>query len=384
MNAHTEIKADAVIKTLTVDIGDLRAALGWVNTVRQARNAIPILGQNLFVVEGGILSVTATDLDREATEAVLCEASDDWSFVANGFRILKVTAGLTGLVKIEHDPSNDRLTLTCDGITLVMNLIAPPEDWPHLRVDAYKPIGDIEVSEAVLHEALKLVTPCISTEETRYYLNGIYCCAENGGLRMVTTDGHRLARLDLDVPEPPENVILPRVAVAPLAAMLKAKGNQSAKVSFYGVTGQPMIMSFARGDRTLHTKLIDGTYPDYARVIPPEDRENKVDIVVPRSAAQRLRLMADGDRWSQKACRISPAKGTMTMGTANSEASLSVTFAASGKEGPDVGFNVNYLAQATATLGDMRLRTSSAGDPALLTCEAHPNLIMVMMPMRIF
>ncbi|GLP86267.1 DNA polymerase III subunit beta [Tritonibacter mobilis] len=381
MNAHTEIKADAVIKSLTVDIGDLRAALAWVNSVRQHRNTIPIISHNLFRVENGILSITATDLDRETTETLLCEASENWGFVANGYRILKVTAGLTGSVKIEHDVPNERLTLTAEGITLVMNLLAPAEDWPALV--KHKHLGSIEVGEAVLHQALKLVKPCISTEETRYYLNGIFWAAHDGALRMVTTDGHRLARLDLDAPEPPHNVIFPRDAVSPLLAMLTAKGNQSAKISFYGKDNTARVMCAQVGERTLYAKLIDGTYPDYTRVIPSDERENKIDILVPRTAAQRLRLMTDGDRWANKVCRISPEKGTMTVAPSGGDETLSVTYAAAGKPAPEVGFNVNYLAQATATLGDIRLRSSSGADPALVTCEAHTNLLMVLMPMRV-
>jgi DNA polymerase-3 subunit beta len=380
MNAHSEIKPQTAIKSLTVDIGDLRAALAWVNKVRERHVMIPILSQNLFRVENGILTIVATDLDREASESLLVEASENWSFVANGQRILKVTSGLSGTVTLEHDVANERVSLIAEGMTLAMNNMFPPEDWP--RFAKHEQLGEIEVGEAVLHEALKLVAPCISTEETRYYLNGVYWTSHNGASRLVTTDGHRLARLDLEAPEPPHNVIYPRKSISPLSAMLTAKGNQAAKVSYMGrkADGAALVLGVEIGERKLFSKLIDGTYPDYTRVIPPEDRENRIDIVVPRTAAQRLRLMAGCDATG---CKISPEKGTMTVSTADRDASLSVNFAPAGKPAPEIGFNINYLAQTTAKLGDIRVRGLSGSDPALVTCEAHTNLIMVLMPMRV-
>ncbi|AUR35811.1 DNA polymerase III beta subunit-like protein [Phaeobacter piscinae] len=378
MNAHSEIKTDVATKSLKVDISELRAALAWVNKVRETWSRIPILSQNLFQVEDGQLTITATCLDREARQSLSCDTSDAWSFVMNGHRVMKVTAGLSGTVTIEHDIAKDLLTLTADGMSLAMNVMAPPEDWP--TINKQKPLGGIEVGENVLLRALTLVKPCISTEETRYYLNGIYWTSHDGASRMVTTNGHRLARLDLEAPNPPFDVIFPRIGITPLSAMLTENGNQLAKITYRGADQTPTLLSIEMGDRELHCKLIDGTYPDYKRVIPSVDGEQAFDIIIPKSATQRLRLMA-GPR--DLGCKISPEKGTMTIGREDHDGKLSVTYAAKGKSEPDIGFNTLYLAQTTATMGNIRLRAKDKGAPALVTSEAHTDLIMVLMPMRV-
>ena len=378
MNAHTEIQAETKVRRLTVDISDLRAALGWVNKVRENRTTIPILGQNLFQIAGDRLTMIATCLDREAKATIPCEASGDWSCVVNGHRIVKVIDGLSGSVTIEHDQAADQIALRADGMSLAANVMAPPEDWPHF--DQRKSLGSIEVGENTLLRALRLVKPCISTEETRYYLNGIFWTSHDNGSRMVTTNGHRLARLDLDAPKPPYDTILPRIGIAPLSAMLTANGNQSVKVSYIGMDETPMAMRFELGDRTLTCKLIDGTYPDYSRVIPSLSMEPKFDAVITNSVAQRLRRMSD---FHTPGCKISPANGTITIGNSSRDGMLSVTYAAQPKPGPDVGFNVHYLAEATKMMGDIRIRSLGKADPALVTSEELTDLTMAIMPMRV-
>lgn len=375
MNAHADFKQTSKARTLTVDIADLRAALTWTTKAKARRITIPVLGLHRFDVSGNTLYVTATDLDMEACKAIDCTARGRWSFLTNGSRLLKLLTGMTGQAEFELDQKAKQITLKADGLVLKLNLMIPVEDWPAMRLEAQS--GSFEIAEKSLHRAMQLVTPCISTEETRYYLNGIFwtrgedSTAEKS--RLVTTNGHQLARLDLDCPAPPSDVIVPRSALTILQSMLTKNGNESVSV----VHHKNDRVTFNKGTYSLRTKLIDGKYPDYTRVIPADT--GAIDVVITRETARRLMSVSD---CTARACRISPANAEVSVKLLN-EGELRIPIAAKAKDAPDTGFHIPYLAQLTATAGDLRLRSLDDGSPARLINEDTPDLLYILMPMRV-
>jgi DNA polymerase-3 subunit beta len=315
--------------------------------------------------------VTATDLNIEACKFIDCEAKGEWSFLANGARLLNLFSGMTGQAEFEIDAQAERLTVRADGLELTLNLMMPPDDWPTFELQ--RPQGLIEIGEAVLHRALHLVTPCISSEETRYYLNGIFWTRDGEKSRMVTTNGHQLARLDLDCPAPPVDAIMPRTATTILQSMLTAKGNEAVQL----VHHENSRVTFSKGLYSLRTKLIDGIYPDYTRVIPADT--GPIDVVITRETARRLLAVTDE---CSKACKISPAKAEVSVKLQN-EGELRIPIGTQAKDGDDIGFHAPYLATLTRCAGDLRIRAKDKAAAARLTNEANPDLLYILMPMRV-
>lgn len=371
MNAHTDFKRTSKTRTATVDISELRAALNWTSKAKGRAWTIPVLGMHRFDVNKNTMSVTTTDLDLEACKFMDCEAKGKWSFLTNGARLLSLLSGMSGQAEFELDPNGERLTLRADGLELTCNLMIPASDWPTFEL--HRPKGRIEIGEAALHQAIKLVAPCISSEETRYYLNGIFWTRDGDKSRLVTTNGHQLARLDLDCPAPTADAIIHRSAISILHSMLTAKGNEAVQVVHHGNER----VTFNKGLYSLRTKLIDGTYPDYTRVIPADT--GPIDVVITRETTRRM--MAVSDECS-KGCTISPARAEASV-KIQQEGELRIPIGTQAKEGDDIGFNTAYLAALTRCAGDLRLRGMDKGSPARLTNEDNPALLYILMPMRV-
>lgn len=222
--------------------------------------------------------------------------------------------------------------------------------------------------------ALGLVSDCISTEETRYYLNGVFWTNHNGKSRLVTTDGHHLAVLDMDADAPIRGGIFPRTCLAAVTGMSSPKGNGLVAV----IRHDNHRITVQNGDRLLSTKLIEGKYPDYTRVIP--ELADDVDVVITKTTARRLASVMSE---RSQVCRISPKSATASVKLIDSMGELQIPIAAAPKGGPDIGFNTRYLTSMTATIGDLRLRCKGAGDPATITCEDHAYPLCILMPMRL-
>ena len=304
MNAHAKIASPTGSTTLHVDVADLRNALAFTSRAIERRNTIPILGQHLFVVTDGALEIHATNLDLHAIQRVECKAQGSWSFVIGGWRLRKLISGMTGAVSFTINAAKETLTFQAAGITLTLKTIFPAAEWPALKLGA--PNKTAIFGEATLHQALRYVTPCISTEVTRYYLNGVFWPAGKPGeqCRFVSTDGHRLARYDFDGPSAPRNIIIPRAAVSYMQGMTVKGGNGEIQLT----PRKNKVLSITKGDQTLHVKEIEGTYPDYTRVIPKDG--GVVDVVVGKEAAQRLCSVFSAGMAPH--CKISPSLGVIT------------------------------------------------------------------------
>jgi DNA polymerase-3 subunit beta len=329
------------------------------------------LGQTLFTVTDDVLELHGTNLDLHAIQRVQCEAQGSWSFVTGGGRLRKLIKGMTGPVFFTVDPVNETLTIKVGEITLMLRAFYDPIDWPAL--DLGKPEKTVTFGEAALHQALQYVMASISTDVTRYYLNGIFWPSTPKG-RFVSTDGHRMALYDFDAPAATRDTIIPRDAASLLQGMSVKGGNGEFKVT----QRDNSVLSISKGDQTLHTKTIDGTYPDYTRVIPKKG--GKIDVVVGREAAQRIASVVSAG--TTRICKISPSRATISAQLDDS-GGITIPLGTAETDAPDIGFNPYYLRDLTRIAGDLRLQSHADGGPARLTNEDTPGLILALMPMRV-
>lgn len=339
-------------------------ALAFCNQIVERRNTIPILGNVMIQVDGKTISITGTDLDIQGlmTIEAIEPAAKPFAFTIGAkmfHRFVKEAEG-----EITADINHTIATFAADGFEMEVNLPCPPEDFPTLKFDAE---GQAEIPEALFLKTLQSTAICISQEETRYYLNGIFLHPHDRQLVAVATDGHRLAMYRPKHPWTIAGAILPRKTASLLMAVMKPGSNAGIKVHQSGTK-----MQFIHPDWTITSKMIDGKFPDYTRVIPQPTGE--IETVLSYAQLRRFPPQYHFAR----AVKIEPSKGIMSMHEQGE--AIKITMKITGKGGP-ICFNAKYLQAFSKQFGTIKLTGSHAGDLAMVTVE-DPAFSGVIMPMR--
>jgi DNA polymerase-3 subunit beta len=381
---EAEIVSGSKMK-VTVERVQLLKSLGHVHRVVERRNTIPVLGNVLLRADGARLALKATDLDLEVTETLPAEVATSGATTVPAYMLYDIVRKL---------PDGSQIVLETDGDRPVMAIRAgrsrftlqtlPESDFPDLAA------GDMAHSFVLAAADLKRMIDrtqfAISTEETRYYLNGIYLHAAGAPnaptLRAVATDGHRLAQFDLAQPSGAGSipgVIVPRKTVSEVQRLIE-DGEAEVKIEL----SQGKIR-FTLGDVVLTSKLIDGTFPDYARVIPQgNDKELVVDKRDFEAAVDRVSTISSE---RGRAVKLALSAGKLVLSVTNPDSGsateeLEVEYAA---DPLDIGFNSRYLLDIAAQIeGEAAvLRLADPGSPTLVQDKATGGALYVLMPMRV-
>src|SRR5260370_30297183 len=253
---------------LTIERAALLKALAHVQSVVERRNTIPILSNVLITAQKGRLSLAATDMDLAITEQVEASAAKAGTTTALAHTLYGIVRKLPDGAQVELEPASDGSTLVIRaGRSRFTLQCLPPADFPAMSEGALPHRFQLPATD--LKGIIDRTRVAISNEETRYYLNGIYFHAAKAGgtdvLRGVATDGHRLARVEVPLPKGASEIpgiIVPRKTVNEVRKLLdESDGSVDIELS-------DTRIRFATGGVTLVSKLIDGTFPDYERVIP--------------------------------------------------------------------------------------------------------------------
>jgi DNA polymerase-3 subunit beta len=358
-----------------------------VQSVVERRNTIPILSNVLLRAENGELALTATDMDLEIIEAVPAEIARPGSATAPAHTLYDIARKLPDGSQVELDATGDLLTLRSGRSQFKLGTL-PVEDFPAMSG------GDMGHRFALSAADLKMLIDrtkfAISTEETRYYLNGIYVHASKtkaGGadvpvLRAVATDGHRLARVEMPLPDGASGipgVIVPRKTVLEVRKLLDEAADR------IEVQLSETKVRFTFDSITLTSKLIDGTFPDYERVIPTGN--DKVLEVDPKAFAAAVDRVATISTEKSRAVKLSLDRNVLTLSANSPEAGsateeLEVSYGAAALE---IGFNSRYLLDITQQIeGDGASFTmADAGSPTIVRDVADGSALYVLMPMRV-
>ncbi|BCW86880.1 Beta sliding clamp [Alphaproteobacteria bacterium SO-S41] len=373
---------------ITLERSALLKSLNHVQSVVERRNTIPILSNVLLDASKGSLSLTATDLDIEIVESLAADVTRPGATTASAHMLYDIVRKLPdgAQVQIELLPDSGRITLSAGRSRFQLGAL-PREDFPAMTAGSLP--HSFSVPAADLKRLIDKTRFAISNEETRYYLNGIYLHAAKSKdavtLRAVATDGHRLARFDLAAPAGAEampGVIVPRKTVQEVRKLIDdATGEVEIAVS-------DTKIRFAFGDAVVTSKLIDGTFPDYQRVIPTgNDKPLFVDRGAFQEAVDRVSTVAS-DR--TRAVKLTIEEGKLTLNVVNPEqgsASEELVADFSG-DGFDIGFNARYLMDIAAALnGDQaQFLFADAGSPTIVRDageKADAATLYVIMPMRV-
>ncbi len=378
----------------TIEKTGLLRSLSHVQSIVERRTTIPILSNVLLQAADGRLDLTATDLDiavRESTAATIIRPGAT-TVPAHTLHdiVRKLPEGAQ--IELSLDPENGRLSLKA-GRSQFFLASLPAADFP--AMEGTQDTGAAKSSDAPVQFVIaagdlkRLIDKtrfAISTEETRYYLNGIYLhVAKTAGinmLRAVATDGHRLARVELPAPSGADaipGIILPRKAVLELRKLIEdASGDVAVSVT-------AAKMRFAFDHVSLSTKLIDGTFPDYTRVIPTaNDKLMEVDNRLLGQAVDRVATISSE---KSRAVKVNLGKNQMTVSVKNPDQGsateeLAVNY---GSTPIEIGFNARYLLDVTAQIdGENAIfEFFDAHSPALIRDSGDDTAHYVLMPMRV-
>lgn len=370
---------------LVIERGELLRALGHVTSVVERRTTIPILSNVLLRAAASGVALKATDLEREVTEEVTANVEKPGALTVPAHMLHDIVRKLPDgtQVELERAGDDDRLTLTAGQSRFSLQTL-PADDFPDITIGELP--HTFELSASDLRRLIEKTRFAISTEETRYYLNGIYLHTPEGAepptLRTVATDGHRLAQVEFELPSGAEGmpgVIIPRKTVHEVHRLLEASSG-SVKV---GVSDAKV--RFEIGTVTLTSKLIDGTFPDYGRVIPEaNDKELRVKNGEFMSAVDRVSTIASE---RGRAVKLAIGDSTLTLSVNNPEGGsateqLPVNYGASDLE---IGFNARYLLDITGQFeGDEAVfLLADPGSPTMVRDPGDTSALYVLMPMRV-
>lgn len=370
---------------VTLEQSNLMKSLGHVHRVVERRNTIPILSNVLLRADGNSLHLKATDLDLEVFEKTPAVVEQAGATTVPAYMLYEIIRKLPGgsevMLSIDADSSTLKITSGRSNFTLQM---LPVEDFPDISTGEFSHTFTMATGE--VRKLIEHTQFAISTEETRYYLNGIFLhtVEEDGDtlLRAVATDGHRLARSQSTAPDGAAGmpgIIIPRKTVGEVQRLVE---DPDAAV-MVELSDSKIRMSV--GETVLTSKLIDGTFPDYNRVIPVgNDKELLLDRETFAKAVDRVSTISSE---RGRAVKLQLSEGQMVLSVNNPDSGTAEEEIAVGysSDALDVGFNSRYLLDITNQLtGDeAKFMLSDPGSPTLIHDSNESGAIYVLMPMRV-
>ena len=370
---------------ITIERASLLKALNHVQSVVERRNTIPILSNVLLNAEKGKLSLTATDLDIEIVESVAADVVRPGATTAPAHTLYDIVRKLPdgAQVQLEFGEGDGRLTLSAGRSKFQLSAL-PREDFPALSAGTLPHKFALKPDDlAALIDKTRFA---VSTEETRYYLNGIYLHAHaeksKTHLRAVATDGHRLARYELEAPKGANGipgVIVPRKTINEVRKLLE---DIDAPVE---VAISDTKIRFALDSVILTSKLIDGTFPEYQRVIPSGN--DKIMEIVRDELKEAVDRVSTVSTEKSRAVKLNLEKGRLTLSVVSPEAGTATEelILDYGSGGIEIGFNARYIMDILERIdGDKAIfQFSDSGSPTLVRDAAGDEALYVLMPMRV-
>ncbi|MGZ2412454.1 DNA polymerase III subunit beta [Sphingomonas sp. F9_3S_D5_B_2] len=364
----------------TIERATLLKSLGHVQSVVERRNTIPILSNVLLEArEDGSLRLMATDLDLQVDESVPANVTQPGATTVSAHTLFDIVRKLPEGSQVEITAAEGKMQVVAGRARFNLSTL-PRDDFPVIA-EGELPTR-FELPAATLREVIEKTRFAISSEETRYYLMGIFLHVVDDQLRAAATDGHRLARVTLARPDGADempDIIVPRKCVQELYRLLEeVEGTVEISLS-------PTKVRFGLGTAVLTSKLIDGTFPDYNRVIPTaNDKLLKLDPKSFSAGVDRVSTIASE---KTRAVKISVDRDKVTLSVTSPENGVATEELAAdyGSDGIEIGFNARYLLDILSEIdGDtVEVHLADAAAPTLLRENDKSNALYVLMPMRV-
>ncbi len=359
---------------------ELLAPLAAVSGIIERRHTLPILSNVLIDSSSEAISFLATDIEIQISARTGLTASRDARSLTVGARkLLDILRALPENIEVSLQPQDKRLLLKAGRSRFTLQTL-PAEDFPKLAKAAGEATR-FTLSQKALRRLLGLVQYAMAQQDIRYYLNGLLMVVDGGELKLVATDGHRLAFAAMPLPASMQRqeAIIPRKTVVELTKLLADSDEEVA------IEVSPAQASFSFGSIQLVSKLIDGKFPDYTRVIPTQHKNTLTAEREPlRQALQRAAILSNekfrGVRWVL-------TDGSLKIVSSNAdqeEAQEEVEVKYKG-DALDIGFNVNYLLDVLNNVpgNELECAFGDSSSSALISYASEKGFKYVVMPMRI-
>ena len=355
-------------------LAPLQAVIGVV----ERRQTMPILANVLVAGRGEQLSITATDLEVELVAKANVTLQQGGEITLPGRKLLDIVKALPEKAQVTVSIEGERATIRSGKSRFTLATL-PASDFP--TVEDIRAQKAVLVAQSALRRLLDKTHFSMAQQDVRYYLNGMLLEADGKTLRTVATDGHRLSYCETTLEHeagPAQQVIVPRKGVLELQRLLNGEGNVELAIGTNHVRAQI-------GDIRFTSKLIDGRFPEYSRVIPSNPTKRiAADRDVLRSALQRAAILSNE---KYRGIRLAVKPGVLLLQSHNpeqeeAEEELEINYAG---EELEIGFNVNYLLDALAAVdgGEVEIGLTDANNSCLLSSNATPQAKYVVMPMRL-
>ncbi len=369
----------------TIERTALFKALAHVQRVVERRTTIPVLSNVLLSAGKNSLSLTATDMDLTVVETLAAETAEAGQATAPAHTLYDIVRKLPDGAQIafDYDASRARLAVQTGRSNFELSTL-PVDEFP---VNAGADFDhNFTLAPTDLRNLVERTSFAISTEETRYYLNGIFLHAAESGadavLRAVATDGHRLAQVEMPLPDGAAGmpgVILPRKAVLELGKLMEETSDP------VEVGLSDTKIQFRIGNAVLTSKLIDGTFPDYQRVIPSEN--DKKLVMNCRDFTAAVDRVSTISIEKSRAIKLALSAGKLLLSASSEESgTASEELAAKYDADPmEIGFNARYLLDITQQIGgeDIELTLADSSSPTIVRDLSRESVLFVLMPMRV-
>jgi DNA polymerase III subunit beta len=372
-----------VLKTAQEKIlGSLQAVAGIV----ERRHTLPILANVLIRKSGEQIELTTSDLEIQVrTKAELGGDSGNFATTVGARKLIDILRSMPADQIVTLTANQNKLTLQGGKSRFTLQTL-PSDDFPLVQEAAdFGPA--FSVPQKALKGLINQVHFAMAVHDIRYYLNGILFVAEGKSLTLVATDGHRLAlaQATLDVEIPKQEVILPRKTVLELQRLLKDEGKDERDAGMIEMRFAGNQAKFGFSGMEFVTKLVEGKFPDYNRVI-PKNHKNIVTLGrAPLLASLQRAAILTSEKF--KGVRVNIEPGTLRIASSNAEQEeakeeLEIDYSGDSIE---IGFNVTYLIDALSNMSVemIRIELQDTNSSALITVPDQPGFKYVVMPMRI-
>jgi DNA polymerase III subunit beta len=377
---------------LSIERASLLSGLGLVQGIVERRTTVPILGHVLLEPDGNALTLSATDLEVGIRTQVACSGKEK-SLTLNARKLFEIVRETEGDEVALTTLDNDWVELKCGRAKFKM-MSLDPRSFPAMPSQSTKDAGpskkalkaELTIPAAVLAGMIDKTIFAVSPDEARYNLSGVFVeSSAPGAVRMVATDGHRLAMIEREVPgfRMETGAIIPRKGLSELRKILDVSGDAEVRLSLEG-----QLAYLKRGSTEVSMRLVEGEFPDYRGVIP---KQSKYKITVKRDllfAAIKRAAIFSSERYH--GVKFALSAGTLTVSSTSPETgeaseSLDIDFRS---EEFAIGFNASYVQQALGVIpqgpdSTVELGLSDDVSPGVIRTESDQQYTYVVMPMRL-
>ena len=360
---------------------DLISKIRNIAPTAEAKQTLVILGNMVIKVDAGVALFTASDLEIQVSSSIPCECSENGEFSLPARKLLEILNALSSHNQVTFSVSESKVDITA-GKSKISLPTLPTADFPYMDK---QDIGDIkEIASDDLINIINKTSFAMAYQDARHFLNGLHLCSEEGKIVSVCTDGHRLAKYksqaltDNDI-----SVIIPRKAVLEINRILNSFSDNNENLMKYSYNSS--IFNIEINDYQITSKLIEGNYPNFNKVIP---ETTSSEIAVDKSTLKNsLNIISKVVNQQYKGVKLTPSNNSMHLISSNTESEIGedqIDVDYTGEE-ISIGFNISYLQDVIETLdGDtVHICINDQNSGCIIKDKQDSDSTFVIMPMRV-